>query len=143
MEESILVTIKKMLGLDAAYTAFDTDIVTLINAAIMTLTQLGVGPASGFAIHGMDETWDDLLTNPVMLNGAKEYIYMKVKMAFDPPSSSSVLDAMKKTTDELEWRLNVQAESAEYFEFIDQDDVEAAKKTGKSGGEKSCPFAGG
>ena len=137
MEDSILATIKKMLGLDAAYTPFDIDVVTLINSTIMTLTQLGVGPRDGFEIAGMEETWDEFLENPVLLNGAKQYIFLKVKIAFDPPASSTVLEAYKQQATELEWRLNVQAESAEYFDFIDQDDKEVARAANSSDGESS------
>lgn len=110
MEDSILVTIKKMLGLDAAYTAFDLDIITDINMAFLSLQQIGVGPVTGFSIRGYDETWDSFLTNNVKLDAAKTYIYLKVKTVFDPPNNSFVMDAFKTMAQELEWRLNVQAE---------------------------------
>ena len=118
MEEGILFTIKKMLGLDAAYAPFDTDIIVLINSAIMTLTQANVGPKTGFRISGMDETWGDFLTNATMLEAAKEYIYLKVRMIFDPPASSVAMGAMEKTVDELLWRLIAQSESVETFSFV-------------------------
>lgn len=118
MEESILMTIKKMLGLEAGYSSFDTDIIVLINSALMTLTQADVGPKEGFKITGMSESWSDFLTNEVMLEAAKQYIYMKVRMIFDPPSSSIVMDALKTQSEELLWRLITQAESVETFDFM-------------------------
>ena len=119
-DESILLTIKKLLGLEADYTPFDTDVIVMINGALMTLTQMGVGPKSGFEIHGTDETWGDFITNPVKLGGVKEYVYLKTKMGFDPPSNSFVMDAFKQQAEELLWRLNVQAESVETFDFMEE-----------------------
>lgn len=110
MEDSILVTIKKLLGLDCNYTAFDTDIVVFINSAMMTLQQLGVGPVEGFTVTGAGETWADFLPSDTMLEGVKSYIFLCVKMVFDPPTSSFVMDAMKQQKEELEWRLREQAE---------------------------------
>ena len=121
MEESILMTIKKMLGLEAGYSPFDTDIIVLINSALMTLTQADVGPKEGFKITGMAESWSDFLTNEVMLEAAKQYIYMKVKMIFDPPSSSIVMDALKTQSEEFLWRLIAQAESVETFDFMTEE----------------------
>lgn len=118
MDESILNTIKKMLGLDVEYDAFNADIIVLINSAIMSLTQLGVGPKSGFTISDYTASWSDLLVNDVKLEAAKTYIYLKVRVTFDPPSSSAVLEAYKKQIEELEWRLNVQAESTDEFGFV-------------------------
>lgn len=121
MDDSILVTIKQMLGLDINYEPFDTDIIVLINSCLMTLTQNDVGPSEGFFIKGVDETWSDFLTNPVMLQGAKEYIYLKVKMIFDPPTNSYVMDAYKQQADELIHRLQMQAESVEEFDFVQKE----------------------
>lgn len=116
--DSILFTIKKMLGLDDEYTPFDVDVTVNINSAIMTLTQLGVGPKEGFHVSGYAEKWSDFLTNEVMLGGAKTYIYLKVKMLFDPPTNSFVMEAMKQQAEEIGWRLNVAAESVEHFDFM-------------------------
>lgn len=110
MEDSILVTIKKMLGLDSNYTAFDTDIIVFINTAMMTLQQIGVGAAGGLTVTGITEKWSDFLPSDMMLEGVKTYIYLIVKMVFDPPASSFVMDAMKQQKEELEWRLREQAE---------------------------------
>lgn len=113
MEESILITIKKMLGLDKDYDAFDTDVIININTVLMTLNQIGVGPKEGFSITGVDEKWKDYLEDKENLEAVKTFIYIKVKLVFDPPSTGFVLEALKNMASELEWRLNVQAESYE------------------------------
>ena len=118
-EDSILITIKKMLGLESEYTPFDQDIIILINSNLMTLTQNNVGPSGGFRIKGSQECWGDFLVNPVMLESAKEYIYLKVKMVFDPPGNSFVMDAYKQQAEEFLVRLQMQAESAEDFYFVE------------------------
>lgn len=107
MEQSIFNSIKALLGPDADYDVFDQDILIFINSALSTLTQLGIGPANGFRITGDTETWSDLLGDAQDLDSVKQYIFMKVKIAFDPPSSSSVLSAYQESCKELEWRLNV------------------------------------
>lgn len=116
--EEILPTIKKMLGITDEYSVFDADIIILINSALMSLAQLGVGPKEGFVIKDYTSKWSDLLINDTKLEPAKAYIYLKVKIAFDPPTSSFVLEAYNKQIAELEWRLNVQAESVETFDFV-------------------------
>lgn len=107
MEESILVSIKDMLGPDSSYDVFDNDILIHINMALSVLTQLGVGPADGFIVTDEDATWDQFLGKQKDIDMAKSFVYMKVKMVFDPPSSSFVLTAMEKACDELAWRLSV------------------------------------
>lgn len=107
MEESIFKTIKSLLGPEAEYDEFDPDILIFINGALATLTQLGIGPAEGFRITGETETWHDLLGDYKDLEFVKTYIYMKVRLVFDPPSSSSVMSAYEEMCKELEWRLNV------------------------------------
>lgn len=107
MEDSILRSIKGLLGPDDDYDVFDQDIIILINAAFSTLTQLGLGPVGGFRITGYDETWQDFLGDASDLESVKTYIYMKVKIAFDPPTSSFVLSAYQEACKEYEWRLNV------------------------------------
>lgn len=123
MSDSILVTIKKMLGLEDAYTPFDTDVMIFINAALMNLTQLGVGSKEGYTISDYDTKWSDFLTNETKLGAVKTYVYLKVKMAFDPPTNSFVMDAMKQQAEEIGWRLNVQAESVEKFDFMHEDSL--------------------
>lgn len=109
MNDSILDTIKKMLGITSEETAFDVDIITLINAAFMTLKQLGVGPTAGFSITDLNSIWSDFTDNEAMLGSIQSYIYMKVRVVFDPPSSS-VLTAMESAIKELEWRMNVEVD---------------------------------
>lgn len=107
LESSIFKTIKSLLGPDADYDVFDNDIIIFINSALSTLTQIGIGPPSGFRITGPDETWQDLLGDYEDLESVKAYIYMKVKLAFDPPANSTVMNAYQESCKEFEWRLNV------------------------------------
>ena len=108
--DSILLSVKKMLGIDAEYTIFDPDIIIHINAAFAVLNQIGVGPEEGFMIEGETEVWDQYILdyNFVM---AKTFIFLKVKLAFDPPSSSALLESMNRQLDELTWRLEVQGDN--------------------------------
>lgn len=105
---SILVSIKKLLGLTETYTPFDADIIMHINTVFMTLHQLGVGPSDGFKIEDDTLEWDAYLSDSILLEAAKSYVYMKVKLMFDPPSSSFVIDSYKNLCSELEWRLTEQ-----------------------------------
>lgn len=111
---SILNTIKKALGLDPSYDVFDTDLVMHINSTFATLSQLGVGPEEGFSIEDDSATWQDFLglveTNKLLF--VKSYMYLKVRLLFDPPTTSFAIDAMKKNAEEYEWRLNVQTENS-------------------------------
>lgn len=110
MNDSILDTIKQLLGIQSEYTAFDTDIIVHINSAFMVLNQLGVGPTECFSIDGSGEEWAEFVDESIDLEAVKTYIYLKVRTIFDPPSSSVVMEAMNKNISELEWRLNVQVE---------------------------------
>lgn len=109
--ESILTSVKKLLGITEEYEHFDADIIMHINSVFMILTQLGVGPAEGFSIRDKTATWDEFIPNGQNLESVKSYMYMKVRLLFDPPASSSVMDSMNRLISELEWRLNVAAES--------------------------------
>lgn len=111
--DSILTAIKKMLGIDQADTSFDQDIIILINLAIFRLNQLGIGPEMGFSITGKDEIWVDLIGDRKDLEAVKTFIYLKVRIIFDPPTSAFVMEAIKAQISELEWCLNVQAEKIE------------------------------
>ena len=111
--ESILNTIKKMLGLEADYDAFDTDIIVNINMVFNILLQLGVGPTEGFSITGPDEEWSDYIDDMRKLEMVKTYIYLKVKQIFDTGTSSALNNAIDNQIKELEWRLNVQVDPAE------------------------------
>lgn len=108
MVESILNTIKRMLGIPDSDTAFDVDIIVNINSAFMVLNQLGVGPTDVYSITDATPVWSDFLTDPTMYSAVKSYIYMKVKVVFDPPGTSFLLESFNKQILELEWRLNVQ-----------------------------------
>lgn len=108
--DSILNSTKKLLGLAEDYDAFDRDVIIAINAALFTLTQLGVGPADGFRISSADEVWSDFIGDSIDLEAVKEYVYMKSRLAFDPPVNSSVLQSLKDLCDEYEFRLNVQVD---------------------------------
>lgn len=108
----ILQSIKKMLGIDSAYTVFDPEITMHINSAFMILFQLGVGPATGpFVLTDLNKntaTWADYLGNDlVILEAVKSYVYLRVKSLFDPPTNSALIEANNKVMGELEWRLNV------------------------------------
>ena len=112
-KESILVSIKKLLNIDLEDQAFDTDIVVLINGEFMTLQQLGIGPEEGFTINAQDAyaaCWTDFFSDQKLIDSVKTYVYMRVRMIFDPPASSVVADAINSRIAELEWRLNVWAE---------------------------------
>ena len=135
--DSILGTIKKMLGLEFDYTPFDTDIIVLINSALMSLQQLGVGPKEGFTVKDHTDTWNDFLTNKANMNSVITYVYLQVKIMFDPPTNSFVMDAMKKQIEEIGWRLNVQAESVEVQDFIRDD--EQTRKRGWPGNKNVDP----
>lgn len=105
--ESILTSVKKMLGIPEDYEHFDADIIMHINSVFMILTQLGVGPAEGFTIMDEDATWNDFIQDSKKIQSVKSYMYLKVRLLFDPPLSSAVIDSMTRLINELEWRLNV------------------------------------
>ncbi len=107
---SILVSIKKLLGLSKDYDAFDADIIMHINTVIMSCNQLGVG-VYGYSISGKDDQWSDFISEDDNLQAVKTYIYLKVKMLFDPPTNSSVIESIQNSIHELEWRLNNEAET--------------------------------
>ena len=106
METSILTSIKKLLGVAEDYVEFDEDIMTHINSVFLNLTQLGVGPEEGFVIEDNTAEWEDFINNSVQLQAVKTYVYLKVKLLFDPPLSSSVTESINRMIAELEWRLN-------------------------------------
>lgn len=108
--DSILDTIKKMLGVETDSDAFDTDIIVHINGALMTLNQLGVGPEDSFSISDSTETWGNLLGDLTTLELVKSYIYLKVRLIFDPPTNSTVHEAMARQITEFEERLKIQVE---------------------------------
>ena len=115
-KESILNSIKKVLGIYEEDTSFDIDIIMHINTVFMILTQMGVGPSEGFSVYDARDTWDDYLSDISLIEAAKTYIALKVRLIFDPPAGSAMIEAINRTISELEWRLNVQADYARSFE---------------------------
>lgn len=111
--ESILTSIKKLLGIEEDYTDFDADIIIHINSVFMILTQMGVGPYGGFTISDKSSVWTDFVPKTTKIEAVKTYIYLKVKLVFDPPLSSAVIESIKLMISELEWRLNVAADNTE------------------------------
>lgn len=110
MEESILKTIKKHLGIYDEDISFDDEVINCINMSLNVLTQIGVGPKEGFQITGYDELWDDFLDGDPRYNMVKTYVFRKAQMTFDPPQSGILIQEYNKQLDELEWRLNATAE---------------------------------
>ena len=102
--ESILTSIKKLLGIMSDYTNFDDDIIIHINTAFAMLNQLGVGPEGGFVIVDANSRWEDYTTEK-NLNMVKTYIYLKVRLLFDPPTSTALIESINRTLSEIEWRI--------------------------------------
>ena len=110
--DSILTSIKKLLGITQECTDFDMDLIIHINSVLMILTQLGVGPEKGFTIKDSRDLWEDFLEDDLSkLEAVRTFVYLKVRLIFDPPSNSAVIESINRTISELEWRLNVAAES--------------------------------
>jgi hypothetical protein len=113
MDNSILNTVKKAVGLMPEYDAFDDTLIMHINSVFMILSQVGVGPAKGFRIEDASANWNDYLTEDYEnYESVKSYICLKVRLLFDPPSSSTHMQAIKDLISELEWRLNIEAEES-------------------------------
>lgn len=110
MDDSILDSIKKILGMPPDYDAFDTDLVIHINSVFGILAQLGVGPEGGFSISDNTTLWKAYLGDSKDLEMVKSYMALKVRLVFDPPTIGTVMDAMKEQIREFEWRLNVQVD---------------------------------
>ena len=108
--ESILTSIKKMLGISEEYTHFDEDLIVHINSALAVLGQLGVGPSEGFFITDKSAVWSDFVPDLSKLQFIKTYVYQKVKLLFDPPQSSAAIQALNESIKEFEWRINVQVD---------------------------------
>ncbi len=110
--DSILTSVKKSLGITEEYEHFDADILMHINTALMTLTQIGVGPSSGFTISDKSASWADFLgDDESQLSGVRTYVFLRVKLVFDPPTSPSAIESLTKQATELEWRLNAAADA--------------------------------
>lgn len=109
--DSILNSIKKLLGIDGSNTHFDTDVMIHINSVFADLKQLGVGPEDGYRITGTLENWSDFTGDMIDIESVKTYMYLRVRLLFDPPTSSALVETMTKQADKLEWRLTVAAET--------------------------------
>jgi hypothetical protein len=117
METSILTSTKKILGIAADYTVFDPDIITHINTALSTLSQLGVGPLMGLTIEDASAEWTDFIAdNNPFYNSVKTYVYLRVRQIFDPPTTSYQIAAFDAQIKELEWRLNVTREGTDWVD---------------------------
>ena len=112
MEDSILSSVKKLLGIGEDSSDFDADIILHINSVLAILQQLGIGPEDGFSIDDETATWADYLGDDYRhLNMVKSYVHAKVRILFDPPVSSAVMDSLNRVCSEFEWRANVAAEN--------------------------------
>lgn len=124
MTDSILDSTKKVLNLAADFTPFDQDVILHINSVFSTLTQLGIGPDAGFRIEDNTALWSDFLGGDLRLNNVKSYMYLRVRILFDPPTIGYLVDAMQEQIRELGWRINVQRESVAWTDPDPNPDVE-------------------
>ena len=109
--DSILTSVKKIIGISEEDESFDTDLIMHINSVLMILNQLGVGPEDGFSITDKSAVWTDVIGDNKLIEAVKTFVGLKVRLIFDPPTSSAVLDSINKTISELEWRINVMVEN--------------------------------
>lgn len=123
MNDSILTSVKKLLGIAEEYEHFDPDLIMHINTVLMGLTQIGLGPANGFVIYDKSATWSDLIpkSDAIRVEAVKTYVYLKVKMVFDPPLSSSVAEAINNNIREQEWRISLAVDPHEVKEEVNND----------------------
>lgn len=128
MADSILDSTKKVLGFEPEYKAFDTDILMHINSVFSTLNQLGVGPLQGFRIENSDSVWADYLLDDLNLNNVKSYLYLRVRLLFDPPPHAFLLTAMESQIKELEWRIMV---------YVDEERINQNGTFGQENGDSS------
>lgn len=105
--ESILTSIKKLLGITEEYEQFDTDLIIHINSVFMILNQIGVGPEKGFSISDKSTVWSEFTDNALSVEAVKSYMFLKVRLLFDPPQSSALIESYNRQIHELEWRLNI------------------------------------
>jgi len=111
VDDSILNSVKKLIGPDYDYGPFDRDLIMHINSAFMILNQIGLGPQKPYRITGSDQVWTDFMSDIENYQSVIDYVYLRCRLIFDPPSSSFVLSSLKEQQQELEWRLNVMAET--------------------------------
>lgn len=123
MIQSILSSVKKTLNIDPSYTAFDEDLLFHINSVFSTLNQLGLGPEGGFRIEDATTDWASFLGNDLRLNDVKTYVFLRVRLLFDPPGTSFLITAMQEQIKELEWRLNAKREAVAWVDPEGLDDL--------------------
>lgn len=111
MDSSILISIKKLLGVDEYCDHFDSDIIMHINSVLSVLAQIGVGPSTGFIVTDNSQTWVDFLGDRKDIEMVKSYVFMRVKLIFDPPQNSATIESMKRVIDEFEWRANLSVDN--------------------------------
>ncbi len=117
MSDSILTSTKKVLGIEEGYTAFDADILMHINSVFSTLHQLGIEPEVGSTtVEDSTTTWSALFGSDPRYNAIKTYVYLRVRLLFDPPGTSYLINSLEKQSQELEWRLNVVRETDDYVD---------------------------
>ena len=124
MEESILKTIKQLIGCPDDFEQFDLDLMIHINSAFATLTHLGVGPKEGYRITGADNVWREFEDDAQKLSLIKDYVYIKTRLLFDPPTSGSLMDSLKEQLKEMEWRLYM------LYDPISEDDEKGKSDDG-------------
>lgn len=134
--ESILTSVKKLLGIEEEYEHFDPEIIMHINSAFLYLNQLGVGPREGFSIQGSTETLTDFIGDRTDLEAIKTYLYLRVRLLFDPPQMGYLVDAITKQITELEWRFNIQMETT------DPSDLPYKPTSPPSPGETRAAYVG-
>lgn len=105
--DSILDSVKKLLGISEEYEQFDQDVIMHVNSVFVVLNQLGIGPSTPFSISSNAETWSDFFGSDVDNAMVRSYVYLRVRMLFDPPTIGSVVEACNKQIDELTWRLMI------------------------------------
>ena len=111
MAQSILNSIKKVLNLTEDDESFDVDVLMHIDSVFSDLTQLGIGPAEGFSVEDESVTWDAFIGTDPKLNSVKSYVYLRLRLLFDPPNTSYALESMNKQIEQMSWRLNVERET--------------------------------
>ena len=124
MEESILKTIKQLIGCPDDFEQFDLDLIVHINSAFATHTHLGVGPKEGYRITGADNAWSEFEDDAQKLSLIKDYVYIKTRLLFDPPTSGSLMDSLKEQLKEMEWRLCI------LYDPISEDDEKGKSDDG-------------
>lgn len=109
--DSILASIKERIGIEEGDNSFDIDVIDLINSAFADLNDIGVGPSEGFSIADNHDIWDDFVKDIRVLGSVKEFVYLTVRLTFDPPTQTALLTSMQNRLNKLEWRLNVKCDS--------------------------------